>query len=80
MKKRSKFSEEEKEETREDEAMREWEPDNKRRRIQEEIGWHDDFWSSEDRASRDIAIVERDDTESEVDKWIQEIEEDMQET
>eukprot|EP00973_Karenia_brevis_P076346 10604568-Karenia_brevis.AAC.1 len=36
------------------------EPENKRRRTQEEEDWQDDFWKSEDVVSRDIGLGERD--------------------
>eukprot|EP00973_Karenia_brevis_P015054 2055979-Karenia_brevis.AAC.1 len=68
------------EKKRKEEAKEQKEPEKKRRRTQEEIDWHDYFWSSEDRASRDISILERYDIEGRIDRWIQEIEEDAQES
>eukprot|EP00973_Karenia_brevis_P020043 2750872-Karenia_brevis.AAC.1 len=49
-------------------------PETKRRRTQEEEDWHDDFWKSADRVSRDIDSVDRGEIEDRVTRWIQEIE------
>eukprot|EP00973_Karenia_brevis_P041480 5739452-Karenia_brevis.AAC.1 len=46
-------------------------PEGKRRRTKEEEDWYDDFWTDKDRT---IGLIERDEIEIRVDKWIQEIE------
>eukprot|EP00973_Karenia_brevis_P028109 3873118-Karenia_brevis.AAC.1 len=56
------------------------EPEDKRRRTQEEEDWNDDFWKDDDVASRDIDLVERHEIEGRVDRWIQEIEEVVEES
>eukprot|EP00973_Karenia_brevis_P030278 4174130-Karenia_brevis.AAC.1 len=54
--------------------------ESKRRRAQEEEDWYDDFWTDADRASRDISLVERDEIEDRVDRWMQEIERAVEES
>eukprot|EP00973_Karenia_brevis_P011086 1499958-Karenia_brevis.AAC.1 len=52
------FGEDQLDSKRKDESKEDEAPEGKRRRTQEEEDWHD-FWTTEDRASRDIGLVER---------------------
>eukprot|EP00973_Karenia_brevis_P014354 1954775-Karenia_brevis.AAC.1 len=56
------------------------EPEGKTRRTQEEEDWNDDFWKDEEIAGRDIDLVERYEIEERVDRWIQEIDKDVEES
>eukprot|EP00973_Karenia_brevis_P001278 174980-Karenia_brevis.AAC.1 len=68
------FGDDQPEGKRKDESKEDESPETKRRRTQEEEDWHDDFWTSADRTSRDISLEERGEIEDRVIKWIQEIE------
>eukprot|EP00973_Karenia_brevis_P035763 4934562-Karenia_brevis.AAC.1 len=56
------------------------EPEGKRRRVQEEEDWTDDFLKDEEIAGRDIDLVERHEIEERVDRWLQEIEKEVDES
>eukprot|EP00973_Karenia_brevis_P059484 8282280-Karenia_brevis.AAC.1 len=65
------FGEDPPEAKRKEEEEKKEAPEGKRRRTQEEEDWHDDFWTNKDKT---IGLIERDEIEDKVDKWIQEIE------
>eukprot|EP00973_Karenia_brevis_P027746 3824078-Karenia_brevis.AAC.1 len=55
-------------------------PEGKRRKTQEEEDWNDDSWKDGEIASRDIDLVGRYEIEERIDRWIHEIEKDVEES
>eukprot|EP00973_Karenia_brevis_P021781 2995198-Karenia_brevis.AAC.1 len=62
---------------RKEEGEEEVAPERKRRRTQEEEDWYGEFWTDKDKS---IGVVERSEIEDKVDKWIQEINEVIEES
>eukprot|EP00973_Karenia_brevis_P034558 4767643-Karenia_brevis.AAC.1 len=55
-------------------------PEGRRKRTQEESDWYGESWTNEDKADREIGLVERYVIEDGVVKWIQEMKEAIEES